>query len=76
MPAPFAVEGAMRGVRIRISAERCDGCGACMERCLVPGALRRTTEGRMEVGEASLCVKCFLCRGACPNGAITLVPDF
>ena len=55
---------------ITIRADRCDGCGACLEVCS-HGALF-LIEGKAVVDEA-LCQECKVCISACPLEAILVV---
>lgn len=59
-----------------VDAEKCSGCGACVEACLVDGALQVSETDaagrrgmRPEVVPA-LCAGCGACTAVCPEGAI------
>jgi len=52
---------------IIIDAERCDGCGACVEVC--PTGALHLVDGRVTL-DGALCRECEACLAACPNGAI------
>lgn len=55
---------------IGILAERCTGCGACVEIC--PAGAISPADGKVVVDKA-LCRGCEACLAACPSGAIVLV---
>lgn len=55
---------------ITIYAERCDGCGACLEVC--PHGALFLIEDKAVVDEA-LCRECEACVSACPTEAIVVV---
>ncbi|MFN2242763.1 MAG: indolepyruvate ferredoxin oxidoreductase subunit alpha [Anaerolineae bacterium] len=57
---------------ITIHAERCDGCGACLEVC--PRGALYLLEGKAVVDEA-LCRECEVCVAACPTEAIKVTED-
>ena len=59
-----------------VDADRCDGCGACVDACLQEGALRlveQPVEGqtvrRAQVAPA-ICLGCGACVAVCPQNAI------
>ena len=52
---------------IVISAERCDGCGACVEVC--PEGAIYLVDGKATV-DGALCRDCEACMAACPREAI------
>ena len=52
---------------ILIHAERCDGCGACIEVC--PEGAIYLVDGKAAV-DGSLCRDCESCIAVCPTGAI------
>jgi ferredoxin len=54
---------------IAIDAERCTGCGACMEIC--PSGALYLVDGKAAV-DGALCHECEACLATCPGEAITL----
>ncbi|UCH57973.1 MAG: 4Fe-4S dicluster domain-containing protein [Candidatus Bathyarchaeota archaeon] len=74
-PKPKCVDACPTGAlliakdRVILEREKCDLCGACIEACLIPGALR-IFDGEL--------LKCDLCGGDpacvryCPTGSLTL----
>lgn len=55
----------------QVDAERCDGCGRCVEVC-PEGALELAMGLPVPVADVD-CSYCGLCEDACPVGAIALV---
>jgi NAD-dependent dihydropyrimidine dehydrogenase PreA subunit len=55
---------------ITISAERCNGCAACVEVC--PNDAIQLVDNHAIV-DGQLCLDCKLCVDACPTGAIAVV---
>ena len=55
---------------VKVSSERCNGCGACLEIC--PTGALYLIEGKAAV-EQSLCRDCQACIAACPTEAISLI---
>lgn len=53
---------------IFVNAQRCDGCGACVEVC--PNGALYLVDGKATL-DGLLCRDCELCIAACPTGAIT-----
>lgn len=57
---------------ITIDAEKCTGCGACLEVC--PTGALYLVDGKASV-DTALCRECEVCMEACPTGAIASVKE-
>lgn len=57
-------------MEIRMNAEQCTGCGACVEIC--PTGAIRLIDG-LAIFNQARCTQCRACADACPVGAITAV---
>ena len=55
---------------MQIIAEKCTGCGVCVEAC--PNDALQVVDG-LAVLEQAACTQCQACIDACPEGAITAV---
>jgi NAD-dependent dihydropyrimidine dehydrogenase PreA subunit len=52
-----------------INAEKCDGCGICVDIC--DGAGFKLVAGKAVVDPEAECNFCSICEAACPTGAIS-----
>lgn len=55
---------------VKIDAEKCDGCGACISAC--PEGAIRIVNGKATLVKESLCDGLGACIKECPRGAITI----
>jgi len=55
---------------IKISEEKCTGCGCCVNLC--PDEALNLNEKDFMVVDDSLCTECKVCARACPMRAITV----
>jgi Na+-translocating ferredoxin:NAD+ oxidoreductase subunit B len=68
-PEPASV--AVSPYRAELSAELCDGCGTCEQRCQM-AAIAVDGGGKAEL-DPRRCIGCGLCVSTCPSGALSLV---
>jgi Pyruvate/2-oxoacid:ferredoxin oxidoreductase delta subunit len=57
---------------VRVDLERCTGCGICADYCHVKAI--RIIDARAAI-DNSLCDQCEACISACPQGALSSVPE-
>jgi ferredoxin len=57
-------------MEVRVNAEQCTGCGACVEIC--PNGAIQLSDG-FAVLDQTICSQCQVCVDICPVGAITAV---
>jgi ferredoxin len=57
-------------MEMRVNAEQCTGCGACVEIC--PNEAMQLRDGLIVLDQA-ICSQCQVCIDVCPVGAITVV---
>lgn len=55
---------------LRLSAEKCIGCGRCLEVC--PHGVFRVDERKARIIDKDLCMECGACAINCPANAITV----
>jgi UDP-glucose 4-epimerase len=59
----------LEGLEIRVEAEKCDGCGICVERCFIQAMTLK--EGKAVIGET--CRGCGRCASVCPKQAVRIL---
>jgi ferredoxin len=60
--------GSMKGMKVKVNNELCDGCEKCIEEC--PFKWRKEVNGKSSVDPAR-CTGCGRCLDVCPNDAIS-----
>ena len=55
---------------LRLSVEKCIGCGRCMEVC--PHGVFRTNGEKARIKDRDLCMECGACAVNCPANAISV----
>lgn len=59
-------------VEIKIDAEKCTGCGTCVDTC--PVSIYKMENDKVTIsGNMDDCVVCRACESSCPTGAIEVV---
>jgi NAD-dependent dihydropyrimidine dehydrogenase PreA subunit len=56
------------GESLSVSADRCVGCGACLEVC--PHGVFTLSGGKAVIADRGACMECGACKKNCPVGAI------
>ena len=59
-------------VEIKIDADKCTGCGTCVDSCPVSIYEMKNDKATIS-GNVEDCVVCRACESACPAGAIEVV---
>ena len=67
-----AVPPRPRVMRLEVDAQRCSGCGSCIEMCPVDSIAVR--EGIAEV-DHDYCALCGACMSVCPDEALALLEE-
>lgn len=59
-------------VTLELVADRCDGCGTCLDVC--PHAVLADGTGKVSIADKDACIECGACSKNCPNGALKVRP--
>lgn len=57
-------------VSLRFEAERCTGCGRCLEVC--PRGVFVRSDGKVAITDPDLCLECGACAANCPEEALSV----
>ena len=58
-------------VNITLDADKCEGCGTCVDSC--PVSIYTLEDGKAKLtGDVNECVVCRTCEEGCPTHAITV----
>ncbi|OGN98777.1 MAG: hypothetical protein A2Z71_00380, partial [Chloroflexi bacterium RBG_13_50_21] len=57
----------------QVDLDRCNGCKECMSQCQFGAQFYSSAQGKMSIAP-ELCFGCGVCRAACPQNAIALIP--
>ena len=62
-------EGKTRTMVAKVDAEKCTGCGICVDMCPVEAI---SLENEVAIVDEQVCTACGLCVNECPNEAISM----
>jgi NAD-dependent dihydropyrimidine dehydrogenase PreA subunit len=57
-------------VTLRVDADKCTGCGMCIEVC--PHGVLKIDEKRVRIQNRDACMECGACSRNCPVGAVSV----
>ena len=57
-------------VTLRLDAEKCTGCGMCLDVC--PHGVLARSERKVRLADRNACIECGACARNCPAGALTV----
>jgi len=60
-------------VEIKVDAEKCTGCGTCVDTC--PVGVYELKDGKSVPVNVEDCITCRACEMECPEGAIEVIEE-